>query len=497
MKIENTSIGNFLSKALVGLLCAVGLICHGQNPAIEQALAAVVTVAVEKHMEVGKLLMAYRGAVSEVAYSKSLEISNALGTGSGFVIEQGGEFYIVTNAHVVESASEETGSIYVYSYSRSKYEVRIVGGDTFYDIAVLRFVDAPGPELHAISFAEKQPFITQKVYAIGNPLGNYPYTVTDGIVSAVNRTRGGLTGKFGYIQSTATMIWGNSGGPLVDETGNVVGVNTQIAFATGPDGQSYLQQQLNFSLEPLLSSKIVDEIIAEGGLRRCYVGLELAQRFALVTRGQHYGEGAAIDALPRINAVLADAPSYSMLSPYVSWQISKIGAVEVRNVEEALEAFEKTAPGSVVRMELVRGDARKTIDVQTATMGKAQLESIARHVLENNQGGLLAQNSAQLKVQFAGEAMAAQQSSGKPMMQQGRPGVDGQYLIAAGVYNNAQQDLWRITTLDDLGVLLRIYGLRGGIEYILAEDESNLERVSKKTFPFGVHGQEVQYNLWN
>lgn len=497
MMNENTSIGNTLSRALAGLLCAVGLICHGQNPAIEKALAAVVTVAVEKNMEVGKLLMAYRGGVSEVAYSKSLEISNALGTGSGFVIKQGGEFYIVTNAHVVESASEETGSIYVYSYNRSKYEVRLVGGDTFYDIAVLRFADAPGPEMQVISFAEKQPFITQRVYAIGNPLGNYPYTVTDGIVSAVNRTRGGLTGKFGYIQSTATMIWGNSGGPLVDKAGDVVGVNTQIAFATGPDGQSYLQQQLNFSLEPTLSKKIVGEIISEGGLRRCYTGLELTQRFALVDRGQGYGEGAAIDALPKINAVMDDAPSYQMLKDHEGWQVSAIGGLEVRNLEEVLEAFEKTAPGSVMRMEVLRGDVRKTLDVKTAGMGKVQLESIARHVIENNQGGVLAQNSAQLKVQFAGEAMAAEQSFNKPMMQQGRPGSDGLYIIAAGVYNNAQQDLWRITTLDDLGVLLRIYGLRGGIEYIVTTDEEGLEHVSKRSFPFGNQGQEVQYNLWN
>ncbi len=235
---------------------------------IENALPAVVTVTVEKALPIGKVLMGFRGNIVQEAYEKSLQLTDALSSGSGFVIEKNGKRYVITNAHVVESASDEPGSIYVYSYNQTKYEVKVVGGDSFYDVAVLEFVTTPGRELSSLTFAKELPRIASKVYAIGNPLGEYPYTVTDGIVSAVNRSRGGSTGKYGFIQSTATIIWGNSGGPLVNEAGQVVGINSQIAFADAGNGSAYLMQQINFALESVLSQRLVDEIIAKGKVSR-------------------------------------------------------------------------------------------------------------------------------------------------------------------------------------------------------------------------------------
>ena len=109
-------------------------------------------------------------------------------------------------------------------------------------------------------------------------MGSYPYSVTDGIISAKNRARGGLTGKFGFLQHTATIIWGNSGGPLINEKGEVVGVNSQIAFATAPDGSQVLQQQINFSLEPKITERLINEVLNNNGrVKRSYIGLEVAQ----------------------------------------------------------------------------------------------------------------------------------------------------------------------------------------------------------------------------
>jgi S1-C subfamily serine protease len=156
-----------------------------------------------------------------VALCKSLWLSVTLKNGTK---------YVITNAHVIENALDEEGSIYVYSINRTKYEVKVLGGDSFYDIAVLEFVDTPGPEITTVKFKTEEPRLGEPVYAIGNPLGEYPYSVTDGIISAKNRVRGCYTGKFGFLQTTATVIWGNSSGPLVDAKGDVAGINSQISL---------------------------------------------------------------------------------------------------------------------------------------------------------------------------------------------------------------------------------------------------------------------------
>jgi S1-C subfamily serine protease len=136
-------------------------------------------------------------------------------------------------------------------------------------------------------------------------LGSYPYSVTDGIISAKNLPKGGLTGKFVFLQHTATIIWGNSGGPLINEKFEVVGVNSQIAFATAPDGSQILQQHINFSLEPKLTERLINEVIANNGrVKRAHMGLEVAQAYRV--EGESYtlqDEAAKIyGVIPRSNA---------------------------------------------------------------------------------------------------------------------------------------------------------------------------------------------------
>ncbi|MFA5196616.1 MAG: trypsin-like peptidase domain-containing protein, partial [Bacteroidales bacterium] len=169
---------------------------------LENVLSSVVTVSVER-TEDTKQLLGFRGSEAETAYEKILDLSNSKGSGSGFIIEKNGKKYVITNAHVIENASELAGSIYIYSINRKKYEAKVVGGDSFYDIAVLEFITPPGTEVSTVYFSAKNPRIGEKVFALGNPLGEYPYSVSDGIISAKNRIRSGLTGKFGFLQSTA------------------------------------------------------------------------------------------------------------------------------------------------------------------------------------------------------------------------------------------------------------------------------------------------------
>lgn len=448
---------------------------------IENTLSAVVTVTVEKALPAGKVLMGFRGVVAEEAYEKSLALTNAVSSGSGFVVEKNGKQYIVTNAHVVESASDEPGSLFIFSYNRNKYEVKIVGGDSFYDVAVLEFVTPPGKEFTSLAFSNKLPQIASRVFAIGNPLGEYPYTVTDGIVSAVNRVRDGVTGKYGFIQSTATIIWGNSGGPLINESGQVVGINSQIAFANAPDGSALLMQQINFSLEPILAKRIVNDIIEKGKLSRAYLGIEFKQRSQIVKTKQGLTVGALLDNYPILSGFLKGTDASTKLSNYIGWGLVKVDNNEIRNMEEVYGEFEKIKPNSVVKLSLTNGTTIKEVSVKTSELKPANLEELAVSVLQKIPNVMVDSNSPQVKIFTQNTKGMSNQRA-------------GYYVVGGG--SLASNDLWRVTTLSDLGALLRIYGLRGGVEYIMtSEDDYNQEPLSINHF-FSDRDDVFQTMLW-
>jgi len=305
------------------LILVVSSFAQSAANVLDKCLGAVVTVAVYQTEPYGKMTLGMRGEVSEEAYKKALDLTNAKGSGSGFVIKRGGKFYVITNAHVIESASTESGSIYVYTINQTKYEVRVLGGDNFYDLAVLEFVGTPGAEVDFVDFTKTEPRVGDKVYAIGNPLGTYPYTVTDGIISAKNRARGGLTGKFGFLQHTATLIWGNSGGPLVNEKGEVVGVNSQIAFASAPDGSQILQQQINFSLEPktcipcLYNEKYKINFSLKFKLKLVFVFRKVWNVFSLISN--HSLISLSVAAVNDFSRLTSFTPTFSVCRIVITW----------------------------------------------------------------------------------------------------------------------------------------------------------------------------------
>ena len=465
-------------SSILAFLMFIG-VSIAQTSTFEKAISSVVTVTVEKSQPIGKVLMGFRGTISEDAYERSLKLTGALGSGSGFVIKREGKFYVVTNAHVVESASDDPGSIYVYSYTRKKYEMKLVGGDSFYDVAVLEFVDQPGAELDYMDFSQEMPEIAEKVFAIGNPLGEYPYTVTDGIVSAMNRVRGGTTGKFGYIQSTATVIWGNSGGPLINEAGEVVGINSQIGFAQGPDGNTYLQQQLNFSLEPLLSNRIVNEILEKGKVSRSYFGLELAQEYYIEFDYYSYSSyiGDSKDKLPVVSGVIPGSPADGKANAYIGKAVTKINGEKVNNLEEALGEMENIKPGAALTLTFTDG---KTVSLNGKELSEDGLESIAKFALEQHEGTELDDNSAQVQINVVNEWGEE----------------TNYYVLGGGTIEDYYEDVWRVTSKADLGALLKIYGLSGAVDYWVTFDPYDEEGTQKITHHYSKNGSLLKTVLW-
>ena len=183
----------------------------------------------------------------------------AAGSGSGFIFSSDG--LIFTNCHVVDGAEK----IMVSLLNENEIEATLIGKDPDTDIAILK-IYAQGYSVAKLGDAS-QLQIGQFVIAIGNPYG-YQHTVTTGVVSALGRTLQTQSGRMvdNVIQSDAALNPGNSGGPMINTDGEVIGVNT--AMIQGAQG-------LSFSVDINTAKEIARQLIKDGKVFKAYLGLQL------------------------------------------------------------------------------------------------------------------------------------------------------------------------------------------------------------------------------
>jgi serine protease Do len=280
-------------------------------------------------------------------------------SGSGFVISSNG--YIITNNHVVESANE----LHVILNNGTQLPAKLVSRDVFSDLAVLK-VDGNMPAVASLGNSDLlKPGET--VIAIGSPLGDFLNSVTVGVISATGRSLDTGSGFIleNMIQTDAAINSGNSGGPLVNLAGEIIGVNTLVVRGDTSSGNA-IAEGLGFAIPSNTVNMVTDQIIQKGYFARPNLGVtiqainpRLASMYDLLVQW-----GAYVTRLDRTG------PAYQA-GARAGDIITKIGDKQLDEKTSYYNALFAYSPGQSVPIEILRGSNTITLNVTLAEMNPA------------------------------------------------------------------------------------------------------------------------------
>ena len=272
-------------------------------------------------------------------------------SGSGFIVTSDG--YIITNNHVIES----TNQVNVILSDGSTIPARVVSTDIFSDLAVLK-VEGNMPGVAVLGDSENlKP--GESVIAIGSPLGDFRNSVTVGVISATGRN---LDSGKGYemenlIQTDAAINSGNSGGPLVNLAGEVIGINTLVVRGDGVG--SAIAEGLGFAIPSNTAKLITEQIIQKGYFARPYLGVQIqhinppiAQRYNLPVEWGAY-----------VVRVGSNSPA-SKAGITTGDIILRIGGIVLDENTQFLNALFMYQPGDMVEVEVLRGKVRNVFQIR-------------------------------------------------------------------------------------------------------------------------------------
>ena len=267
------------------------------------------------------------------------------GEGSGIIMSEDG--YIITNAHVVEGAT----SLKVITSGGETYEAQLIGSDTVTDLAVVK-IDATG--LTAAEFGSSEDLrVADKVMAIGNPGGHeLSSSVTIGYVSALNRAIANNTTGYTmeYIQTDAAINPGNSGGALINEYGQVVGINSAKISATGYEG-------LGFAIPIDTAQPIISDLIQYGYVKDRAV-LGISGQFIDSMTGRFYGLPQG-EYVAQLNSSEAQASGLQ-----VGDVITAIDGQQLDSESTLRSAILSKKPGDTVTLQVYRSSTQQSATVE-------------------------------------------------------------------------------------------------------------------------------------
>lgn len=295
--------------------------------------------------------------------------------GSGFVVSNDG--YILTNAHVVSNNGQTVKTVQVVfkgtGTQTKTVSGTVVGADNTSDVALIKVDPSKVGTLDPIPLGDSnavQP--GEPVVAIGNPLG-YDFSITEGIISATNRNLQSPNGSViaNGIQTDAAINEGNSGGPLIDSSGKVIGINEQIASTTGAN------TGLGFAVPIDTAVSVMNQLRTSGSVKYAWLGIEGQTLSSDVAKalGLKASQGVlvarVVSGSPAAKAGIKGGSTQQTLQgqPYVTGGdvITAIDGTAVAGMEQLSGIINGHKPGDTVKLTLLRGSSTQTL---TVTLGE-------------------------------------------------------------------------------------------------------------------------------
>ena len=277
------------------------------------------------------------------------QTSSSAVSGSGFVVTTDG--YIVTNYHVIEAAYQRNYKVSVMFYDGKTYDATIVGVEEENDVAVLK-IDATG--LTPVEVGDSESIqVGEEVYAIGNPLGELAFTMTTGHVSALDRkiTTNESASAINMFQFDAAVNSGNSGGPLYNAEGKVIGIVTAKYSSTGVEG-------LSFAIPINDAIDIANDLITNGYVTgKAYLGANIDSRYNSVYANYYkMPEGAYVFSVEKDSCAEKCGLSAGDI-------ITKLGENEVKDFNDLDSAIRSFKAGETANITVYRKGDYTTLKV--------------------------------------------------------------------------------------------------------------------------------------
>ena len=267
--------------------------------------------------------------------------------GSGVLISKNG--YIVTNNHVVEGADE---IVVTLPNDEKEYKAKIIGQDPKTDIAVVKI---EANDLHVASFGDSATLQEgDVVFAIGNPFG-VGETITQGIISALNKNNVGLNQYENFIQTDASINPGNSGGALVDSRGALIGINSAILSKSGGNNG------IGFAIPSNMVQKIATSLVEQGKIERGFIGVSISDLTNDLKELYDNKQGALILMIEKNSPAEKGGLQISDL-------IIEVDGIKIKNSNELKNTIAAISPEKTVNITYERDKKIKTTKIKLAKM---------------------------------------------------------------------------------------------------------------------------------
>ncbi len=327
---------------------------------LSQITPAVVSIRIAKTIPT-EIVRRWRGRLTAEDLkqlkvdSQTGEVQALVGLGSGTIVNSNG--YIITNRHVVLVSDDRTGAIsiakaaYVTLSDKREFKAQVLGVDEKTDIAVLKINEK---NLPFARFADSDKCrVGDIVFAIGNPLG-VGMTVTSGIVSGLSRSDTGVGLAYqDFIQTDAAINAGNSGGPLIDFEGRIIGMNTMIRTASGQGGNI----GIGFSIPANLISGVALDLANTGKVTRGFLGLFGEDLETATAKKLMLNNGVV-----RITEVAEGSPAFrgGLRKDDI---ITAVDGKSFESWNELRIIIARRKPGEVMQLSIVRNGANSLVNI--------------------------------------------------------------------------------------------------------------------------------------